>query len=63
MLLHDDADTINPMPKMISETLLIKFFIVSSLHIYCRYSLVPIQVIKFIWLNIRKKLPSAHFAL
>lgn len=31
MLLHDDTDTINPMPKMISEILSMKFFIVSSL--------------------------------
>ena len=41
MLLHDDADTINPMPKMISETLSMKFFIVSSRYTYCQYRLVP----------------------
>ena len=41
MLLHDDADTMNPMPRMISETLLMKFFIVASRCIYCQYRLVP----------------------
>ena len=41
MLLHDEADAISPMAKMISETLSMKFFIVSSRCIYCQYRLVP----------------------